>query len=101
MKHQTLLVTLAALAALAVGCDKPALRRNHHATTEPGEEKTAEVAQDLKNYTYAQRGNSDQMEPSPTHRDLTSLRPSASSDAIGARPNQAPGTARSNQTERS
>lgn len=57
MKPQTLLATLAALAALAVGCDKPT--PTVETTTQQlnrVEEKTAEVAQDLKNYTYAQKG---------------------------------------------
>ena len=60
MKHQYLLITLLGAAALAVGCD-----RSEKSTTESGETtakqfdkvktETKEAAQDMKDYTYAQK----------------------------------------------
>ena len=54
MKHQTLLLTVLAIAALTVGCDKP---QSTSQQMDNVREKTAAAAQDLKerDYTYSQK----------------------------------------------
>lgn len=52
MKHKTLLLTFLAVAAFTVGCDKPETASQQ---LDKVQEKTADAAQDLKDYTFAQK----------------------------------------------
>jgi DNA anti-recombination protein RmuC len=52
MKHNKLLVTFLVLAAVAAGCDKETTTSQK---IEKLQAETKEVAQDLKNYTFAQK----------------------------------------------
>ena len=52
MKHKALLLTLLSVAAFMVGCDKPQTTSQQ---LDKVQEKTAEVAQDVKDYTFAQK----------------------------------------------
>lgn len=52
MKQRTLLLALLALAAFAVGCDRAPTTSQQ---LDPVQEKTAAAAQDMKDYTYAQK----------------------------------------------
>jgi len=52
MKHKTLLLTLLSVAAFAVGCNK---EESASEQIDKVQEKTREAAQDVKDYTYAQK----------------------------------------------
>ena len=52
MKHKTLLLTCLSIAAFAVGCDKEETTTRQ---LDKVQEKTAEAAQDMKDYTFAQK----------------------------------------------
>jgi cytochrome c556 len=52
MKDKTLLLTCLALAAITTGCDRPATTSQQ---LDQLQEKTAEAARDMKDYTYAQK----------------------------------------------
>jgi chromosome segregation ATPase len=52
MKQKTLLAAFLAAAAFTVGCDKPATSVQQ---LDRVQEKTTEAAQDMKDYTYAQK----------------------------------------------
>lgn len=52
MKHQTLFFSCLAIAALAVGCDKAETTTQQ---LDQVQQKTAEAAQDMQDYTFAQR----------------------------------------------
>jgi len=51
MKHKTLFITILSAAAFTVSCDKPTTSER----LDKVQEKTAEAAQDMKDYTYAQK----------------------------------------------
>jgi cytochrome c556 len=60
MKHQYLLFTLLAVSAFAVGCEQPekSTTENREATAkqlDKAQTETKEAAQDMKDYTYAQK----------------------------------------------
>src|ERR1051326_1921972 len=94
MKHQNLLITLLAVSALAVGCqqsEKSATENRE--TTEKQIDKvqaeTKEAAQDMKKYSYAQKGEfveKMRSQLSGLNRDLDELgvRIEKSSDAVKA-----------------
>lgn len=52
MKHKALLLTVLSVAALTVGCDK---KETTTQKLDQLQEKTAEAAQDMKEYAYAQK----------------------------------------------
>jgi len=52
MKNKTLLVTFLSIAAFTMGCDKA---KNTAQQIDKVQEKTAEAAQDMKDYTFAQK----------------------------------------------
>jgi septal ring factor EnvC (AmiA/AmiB activator) len=52
MKHKTLLLTFLSIAAFTVGCDKTETTSQK---LDKVQEKTAEAAQDMKDYTFAQK----------------------------------------------
>ncbi len=52
MKHRTLLLTFLSIAAFIVGCDKPATTSQR---LDKVQEKAEEAAQDMKDYTFAQK----------------------------------------------
>ena|ERR1043166_3762885 len=52
MKHKTLFLTFLSVAAFTVGCDQGATTSKQ---LDKVQEKTAEAAQDLKDYTFAQK----------------------------------------------
>ena len=52
MKNKTLLVTLLSMAAFTMGCDKAKITSQQ---IDKVQEKTAEAAQDMKDYTFAQK----------------------------------------------
>ena len=52
MKPKTLLATFLSVAAFTVGCDKPETANQQ---LDKVQEKTAEAAQDMKDYTFAQK----------------------------------------------
>jgi cytochrome c556 len=60
MKHKNLLITLLAVSAFAVGCkpSEPSATENREATAKQLDKvqtETKEAAQDMKDYTYAQK----------------------------------------------
>lgn len=60
MKHTNLLITLLAVSAFAVGCQpsEPSATETHEATAKQMDKvkaETKEAAQDMKDYTYAQK----------------------------------------------
>src|SRR5689334_5253514 len=91
MKHQNLLITLLAVSAFAVGCEKSATE-NREATAKQIDKvqaETKEAAQEMKNYSYAQKGEFVQKmqgQLSGLNRDLDELgaRIEKSSDAVKA-----------------
>ena len=52
MKHKALLLTFLAVAAITVGCDKAETTSQQ---LDKVQDKTAEAAQDMKDYTFAQK----------------------------------------------
>ena len=54
MKHKNLIVAFLALAAFAVGC-KPSEEKATAQQIEKVAQETKEAAQDMKDYTYAQK----------------------------------------------
>jgi cytochrome c556 len=52
MKHKTLLITFLSIAAFAVGCNKESTTSEQ---IDKVQAKTQEAAQDMKDYTYAQK----------------------------------------------
>jgi hypothetical protein len=52
MKHKTILLTFLTVTAFTVGCDKPATTSQQ---LDKVQKETTEVAQEMKDYTYAQK----------------------------------------------
>lgn len=52
MKNKTLILTLLSVAAFTLGCDKP---ESTSQQLDKGQDKTTEVAHDMKDYTFAQK----------------------------------------------
>jgi cytochrome c556 len=73
MKHKDLLVTVLAFSALAVGCDKDATTSQQ---IDKVQAETKQAAQDMKDYTYAQKSafvESMQVQLTALNRDLDQL----------------------------
>lgn len=73
MKHKTLLLTLVSVAAFTIGCDKP---ETAFQQLDKVQEKTAEAAQEMKDYTFAQKAEftaSMQSQLAAINKDLDAL----------------------------
>jgi cytochrome c556 len=73
MKHKDLLVTVLAFSALAVGCDKDATTSQQ---IDKVQAETKQAAQDMKDYTYAQKSafvEAMQVQLAALNRDLDQL----------------------------
>lgn len=86
MKHKVLLLTLLSVAAFAVGCNKPETTSQQ---LDKAQEKTAEAAQDMKDYAFAQKAEfTAKMESqlAEINQDLDQLaaKIEKSSDVVGA-----------------
>lgn len=86
MKHQTLLLTLLATAAVAVGCDKEKTPAQQIETIKA---ETKAAAQDMKDYTYAQKSEfvktmQNQLTALDQDLDTLSAKIEKSSDAVKA-----------------
>ena len=86
MKHQTLLLTLLATAAVAVGCDKEKTASQQIETIKA---ETKAAAMDMKDYTYAQKSEfvktmQNQLTALDQDLDTLSAKIEKSSDAVKA-----------------
>ena len=86
MKHKTLFLTVLSIAALTAGCDK---KETTGQKLDQLQEKTAEAAQDMKEYAYAQKAEfvaKMQGQLAELNRDLDQLatKVEKSSDAVKA-----------------
>jgi cytochrome c556 len=86
MKHRTLLLTFLSVAAFTVGCNKPQTTSEQLDTVQ---EKTTQAAQDMKDYTFAQKAEfveKMQSQLAEINKDLDQLEAKieSSSDAVKA-----------------
>ena len=97
MKNKTLAITVLSIAAFAVGCSKEQKEQPVSQQIKTVKTETKQAAQDMKDYTYAQKDEfvkAMQVQLDALNKDLTSSPPRLTAPATRSRPRPNPNSRR-------